>query len=112
MKSSTLPNRKQIQNATSFGRYPRNYRTLIKKFLSNTLYDPNSAFCQFRKPYRGFVLLDGSHEAMMWGYIVDVEINVKNETGQYDGKRPYTFFFKYDSIRLIESFRVRARSYR
>jgi len=100
--ASTQPTSEELA-AADYGVRPENYETIIKKFMSLVLKDPESARYQFREPYKGYTkrpLIQGGG-VDKFGWMVEVYINAKNSFGGSTGSKEYKFLLRGDDFDLI-----------
>ena len=70
-----------------------------KQFMSRYLKDPYSAQYEWSNVYQGWIRHAPVHGGgLVFGYILDVNVNAKNSFGGYTGLKPYRFVFKDRSI--------------
>jgi hypothetical protein len=75
---------------------------LAEKFLYQHLKDPYSAKCNWSNVYKGWLreaIINGS--GLIFGYILDVDVNAKNSYGGYVGIKKYHFVFYNGSIKTV-----------
>ncbi len=94
----TVPTQEQIANA-DYGPYPDNYQEIIKSYMENRLFDPYSAvYSNWSGPAQGYS--GGRLVQTSYGYRVCVDINAKNRTGGYVGKKRH--YFVINNGRIIQ----------
>lgn len=73
-----------------------------ENFLSDRLKDPNSAQYQWGNIYQGWIRHAPIHGGdLLFGYILDVNVNAKNSFGGYVGFKPYRFVFYNGNIKTV-----------
>lgn len=73
-----------------------------QSFLSNRLKDPYSAQYQWGNVYQGWIRHAPIHGGgLVFGYILDVNVNAKNSFGGYVGFKPYRFVFYNGAIKTV-----------
>ncbi len=85
-----LPTQSEIDNL-DYGSYPINYKSAIKAYFDNILFDPNSAQYEFYEPAKTWLK---SGRTIMGGYGVGTNVNPKNKME----KKFWTFFFRDGNI--------------
>lgn len=84
------PSQEDLARA-DYGPYPSDYESIVKRHLSNSLKDPDSAQYRFlNTPKSGWNGLGG----VKYGWIVCAQVNAKNSYGGYVGFRPAYFMIK------------------
>ena len=96
---ATMPSPEEIASLDYGSRVTVDYKSTIKSYMSNTLYDPYTAHFQFGTPTQFWFSkppLRGG--GIVAGYAVATRINAKNKLGAYVGYKPYVFMFKNNQI--------------
>ncbi|EFL80900.1 hypothetical protein [Actinobacillus pleuropneumoniae] len=92
-----------------YGKYPKDYKVLIKNYMNKQLKDPDSAkYSEFSKPRKehviykaksGIPLTEGD---VYYGYSSCVQVNAKNSYGGYTGNQAYWFFFYNNEVMRVQ----------
>ncbi len=81
---------------------PSLYQKAIQDLVQQSLLEPFPARTRvIREPRKGYAYLSGRRQPPVSGYIVQVEISVRNFRGEYASEKPYRFFIKNDSLYLL-----------
>ena len=84
------PQQNQNSLTSDWGPYPENYQDIIKNYMQNRLFDPESALYNwYGLP---FPARSSSYGNIKYGYQMKVGINAKNRMGGYTGEQIYYFF--------------------
>lgn len=94
------PSMQEIQNA-DYGTYPDKYQDITKEYITQAMYDPDSAmFTNWREPKKDYVSdINGS----VFGYKVCVSVNGKNRLGGYAGYQPYYIFIRNNRVLIANN---------
>ena len=84
------PTEQQILSADC-GAYPENYQQIVQAYYSTVLFDPYSAVYQFGPARRGYGY---NNFQLVWGYVVEGNVNAKNRFGGYVGAAPFAFLIR------------------
>ncbi len=80
---TTLPTKDEVKTA-DYGAYPEDYEAIVKAYYNKTLNDPDATLYQsITKPQRYW--LGNEMDAIYYGHLVCVTLNVKNMFGGYKG---------------------------
>jgi len=75
---------------------------MAEQFLSQWLYDPNSAQYQWDKIFKGYLRHPPIHGGgVVFGYILDVNVNSKSKLGFYTGFKPFRFVFYSGTLKTV-----------
>lgn len=73
-----------------------------QSFISSSLKDPNSAQYQWGNVEKGWIRHAPAYGGgLVFGYILDVNVNAKNSFGGYVGFKPYQFVFYNGVIKTV-----------
>jgi|SaaInl5LU_22_DNA_1037371.scaffolds.fasta_scaffold27240_2 hypothetical protein len=73
-----------------------------ERFFSNMLKDPYSVQYQWGSVYQGWMRHAPIHGGgLVFGYILEVNVNAKNSYGGYVGFKPYRFVFYNGTIKTV-----------
>lgn len=98
-----VPPTKELLESADYGRYPRNYKECSKSYLSWALIDPISGvYSDWEGPEKGWAMEINKKEGYVFGYIVCVNINVKNKMSGYVGERKYCVFINNENIKRYQ----------
>lgn len=90
----TLPD----ENA-DYGRYPKDYESIVHNHLSLILKDPNSVrISKITKPRKEHKITDKLKKEAVYGYSTCVWLNAKNSYGGYVGENLYWFLIRNDYV--------------
>lgn len=90
------PSEEQFKSA-DYGSYPNNHEDLVKKFMSQLLYDPYSVvYSDWLAPKKGWYgSRGGDYE---FGYYLCFKMNAKNKLGGFVGVSPFYVFVRNGSV--------------
>jgi len=91
-------------NTGCFGNYPHNYQQMVIDQFSTILYDPPSAQYYFVDPIK---VKDGKR----YGYLIQVEVDARNRTGEYSDRYIYHFMIQDSDIWETNIFYNSIRNY-
>lgn len=104
---SQAPDPLQVQLA-DYGTLPDNYKHSIASHFYFRLKDPYSAHYKFLEPYKGYSWVTdvpADKEQLMFGWIIPVIVNAKNEFGAYSGATRFMIIYsngKYHDLSTIQ----------
>ena len=93
------PSKDEVARA-DYGRYPTNYREIVKGWIDTTFFDPQSVnYLVISEPvtcwFREAVVRGGK---IHWGYRVQVTVNGKNRFGGYVGRRVHYLLIRNSEV--------------
>jgi len=91
-------------SCANYGTPPVNYEEKIKQYFELVLIDPESARYRFSQPIKAYEnegLISGGKVCWL-GYLVETQVNAKNQLGGYVGYQPYVVLFKSNEIYRVE----------
>lgn len=91
----------------NYGSPPKNYKKLIRDYMSKQLKDPDSAkYSNFSIPRKEHIIHKTgryiTENDVYYGYSACVQVNAKNSYGGYTGNEPYWFFFYKNQIMRVK----------
>jgi hypothetical protein len=76
-----------VADVAKYGRYPTDYKEIVKDWLETKLLDPSSAQIDWEgDPQPADLGTNGKH---LYGYLVKFKVNSRNRFGAYTGKQAH-----------------------
>lgn len=82
-----------------YGPYPKEYKSIIEKYLSRILKDPDSVkISKISKPRKEHEIDNQFTKSATYGYSTCVWLNAKNSYGGYTGEKVYWFLIRNNYV--------------